>query len=667
MHNTERLTKRIHYITLSAVLLLLSYSAFAVPTIETTQVDSLRRALATAEEDTTALRLQVEIADNLIFTNPDSSKVYSLQAMNLAEELADTVRLAKVHNLLAIHSYIQSRYVEAIESFQKSYQLSLSCGDRLGANRAINNIGVMYATLENHEQSIKNYKKSFALSQEIEDWETSALSLFNISSGYLSLGKYDSSWHYLNQLEAFQRKYETNQLYSSLKAALYLDTGNIDSAKFYADQGMRELDEADEQDLLVKSNLLLTHAEICKQKENYPEALQCVRKAENLARELNYSEVLLFALEMKSEVHKLRGDFQKAYDFQEEYLTLKDSLDKDNNANRINELNARYEKEKRDKEYAEIQADLVEQESHEKQKDTLYMSIGIFILAVIAFLIFNLRRKKRMNSLLNNQNKEIRTQRQKILSSIDYAKKIQRSILVPENIIRRHLPQSFVYLRPKDIVSGDFYWFQTYHNKVLLSTIDCTGHGVPGAFMSLIAHNMMNKVVRDMKSPDPSEILGNVHKQVVAALNQEGKGDNAQDGMDMSLCVIDQEARTIQFAGSQNPIFLVRDGELIEYKGDSLYLGGSFASRLNGSFRFQTQEIHYESGDALFMFTDGYMDQFGGPKNKKLNKKRFKEIIQTCARESIEKTTDVLAAALEQWKGRNAQLDDILVIGTRLD
>lgn len=648
------------------VLLLTSCLIHGVGGAESIRLDSLQQQLAVAESDTSRLRIQVEIADHLIFVDPDSSKRFCDLALVIAEQASDTVRLAKIHNLLGIRSYVQSHYIDAIESFQESYQLSLACGDDHGANRAINNIGVMYATMEEHEASIQHYKEAHALSLRIKDYPTCALNLFNISGAYLALEQTDSSWYYLRKLEAFQRTHHTDQRYAPLKAMLYLETEQLDSAAFHAQLGLRELLRDEEQDLLQVCNVHITLSEVFRKQGDYPRALQELKQAESLASELQYSEVILSIYDQRAQIHEERGDFETAFTFQQEYLSLKDSLDTKNNFNRISELNARYEKEKREREYAEIQANMVERAARARQKDLIYLAIGILILILICIQAYHLRRKKRINYILNRQNAEIKTQRHKILSSMRYAKKIQRSILVPEDQIRAKLPETFIYLQPKDIVSGDFYWYEQLGERILLSTIDCTGHGVPGALMSLIAHNKLNKVVHELGITDPAEILSAVHHEIVDALHQKGAGESAQDGMDMSLCIIDEATRTIEFAGAQNPVFIVRDQDVLEFKGDSLYIGGSFSARMDVAFQFKTQTIAYEAGDQLYMFTDGFMDQFGGPQNKKLNKKRFQQILLECARDTVESTSGKLAAALDQWKGRNAQLDDILVLGTRL-
>lgn len=639
--------------------------SIALPEVE--RLDSLGTALENSLPDTAALRIHVAIADGLIFVDPDSSNYHCEQALQLAETLKDTVRLAKVHNLFGIRDYVRSHYIGAIESFQKSYQLSLSCGDEPGANRAINNIGVMYASIEDHEASIRNYREAFELSCSIKDWETAALNLFNLSGAFLSLDSLENSWFYLDKLEAFQEKYNTSQHFNYLKAALYLESNELDSAMHYAELGLKGMLAREDQDLLIVGDIHLTFAEIWNRKGDFQQALQALDKATRIAMQLDYHEMLVSINEVRSEVFEKKGDFQSAYRAQVKYLSLRDSLETTNSNVRIDELNERYEEEKREREFAEMEASLFRKEALDRQQNIGFSAAGVLVLAIIGFLLYTLRRRKRMNRLLNLQNLEIRSQRQKILSSIDCAQKIQRSILIPEDTIREHLPESFVWLCPKDIVSGDFYWFDRVGENFLLSTIDCTGHGVPGAFMSLIAHNILNKVVREQRITEPAEILSNVHREMVRLLHQKGKSDSAKDGMDISLCLIQQDQRTISFAGAQNPIFLVRQDNLLEFKGDSLYLGGNLSARMNGAVSFNTQHIPYEPGDHLFMFTDGFMDQFGGPRNKKLNKRRFKEIILECARSTVSNTGQVLASALEQWKGRNAQLDDILVVGTKLN
>lgn len=201
----------------------------------------------------------------------------------------------------------------------------------------------------------------------------------------------------------------------------------------------------------------------------------------------------------------------------------------------------------------------------------------------------------------------------------------------------------------------------------MIATIDCTGHGVPGAFMSLIANNKLNKVVNEKGIHEPSQVLAEVHKEIVHSLNQETGLENSQDGMDMSLCVIDRSSNSIEFAGAQNPIFIVKEGIVHEIKADSLSLGGTILSnKLNGAFNFSTKKIFFDEGNMLFMFTDGFVDQFGGAENKKLNKSLFKNLILETYEQNIENAKSKLESFFKTWCGDNPQIDDVLIIGARL-
>jgi serine phosphatase RsbU (regulator of sigma subunit) len=387
--------------------------------------------------------------------------------------------------------------------------------------------------------------------------------------------------------------------------------------------------------------------------------------AEKSAVRNEFNDAMLDIYSVKSDIFKDLSDFRHAYKYQQLHVELKDSLKELNNFSRISELNARYESEKREKEIAEKEVMLAEQEASEKSQQMIFVIVVICIALILVLVSYSLIKKKKINRVLNEQNEEINEQRTKILSSINYAKKIQNSILLPEEQIQKFLPNSFVYFKPKDIVSGDFYWFSKLGSRYIIATIDCTGHGVPGAFMSLIANSKLNKVVNEKGIHDPGKILTEVHKEIISSLNQEAHKNNAQDGMDMSLCIIDPTNMKIQFAGAQNPIYLVKDQQAKEIKGDGFSIGGSFFIN-HSSSDFTTKEISYEEGTYLYMFTDGYIDQFGGEDNKKMNKKRFKELLLHTSHNGLTNAKTHIENTFHQWRGLNPQIDDVLIIGTKL-
>lgn len=248
-----------------------------------------------------------------------------------------------------------------------------------------------------------------------------------------------------------------------------------------------------------------------------------------------------------------------------------------------------------------------------------------------------------------------------VTDSIRYAKRLQDSILPPEKRIRELLPESFVYYRPKDIVSGDFYWVDRVEGRVTFAAVDCTGHGVPGAFMSLIGHNGLNQAMRERGSGRPSEVLKVLNKLAFDALHKDREQFLVRDGMDMALCNYDPERRVLEYAGANSPLYVVRSGEVLRFQPDKRPIG-SF--ELEGQ-DFTDHRILLEQGDMVYIFSDGYADQFGGPRGKKFLYKRFRDLLLEISRYPAESQSSMLEEAFRGWRGIHEQVDDILVIGMR--
>ncbi|HMQ75223.1 MAG TPA: SpoIIE family protein phosphatase [Flavobacteriales bacterium] len=266
------------------------------------------------------------------------------------------------------------------------------------------------------------------------------------------------------------------------------------------------------------------------------------------------------------------------------------------------------------------------------------------------------------------QKEEVERQSRKVVElyknvtdSIRYAKRLQESILPPERKIRELLPRSFVFYRPKDIVSGDFYWFERVADRTVFAAVDCTGHGVPGAFMSLVGHNGLNQAVRESDALRPSAILRALNRIAFDALHKDRDQSMVRDGMDMALCVYDPHTRTLDYAGANCPLYLVRDRDVIQYAPDKIPIGGF---ELHGQ-SFTDHRIQLQEGDVVYIFSDGYADQFGGPKGKKFLYRRFRELLVAISNEPLEAQKRALLEAFMDWKGAHEQVDDILVIGMR--
>ncbi len=261
------------------------------------------------------------------------------------------------------------------------------------------------------------------------------------------------------------------------------------------------------------------------------------------------------------------------------------------------------------------------------------------------------------------KNKELDEINQDITASIRYAKRIQDAILPPDDFVRKTLPNTFILFKPKDIVSGDFYWMEDKKDTVIFAAVDCTGHGVPGAFMSIVGHNLLDRVVGEQQITQPARILDELNKGISDTLRQRDLEDNTvRDGMDIALCSFNKKTAVLEYAGAYNPLWLVRNKELIEIKANKFPIGNSKAGDNN---RFTNHEIPLQKGDTVYIFSDGYSDQFGGPSGKKFKAAALKQLLINSQHLNMNEQLDLLNKTIEEWRGAHEQVDDILVIGTR--
>lgn len=267
------------------------------------------------------------------------------------------------------------------------------------------------------------------------------------------------------------------------------------------------------------------------------------------------------------------------------------------------------------------------------------------------------------NHHLEQAYNEIEEQKKRITDSIRYAQRIQRVILPPKEYVSKVLPEAFIIYLPKDIVSGDFYWLTDNDDYVNFAAVDCTGHGVPGAFMSLVGNNNLNSAVRNVTEMKPSLILESLNKGVTNVLRQRDEESEIKDGMDIALCTIDKKRKKLQYAGAYRPLYFVRDGVLTEIKGDKNPIGGG---ELQKAKTFTNHEMDLKKGDCVYIFSDGFTDQFGGPKGKKFMPKQLKNILTEVSEDIIEIQEKTIRKAFNDWKGEEEQLDDVMIIGLKI-
>ncbi|HLP74989.1 MAG TPA: SpoIIE family protein phosphatase [Bacteroidales bacterium] len=270
---------------------------------------------------------------------------------------------------------------------------------------------------------------------------------------------------------------------------------------------------------------------------------------------------------------------------------------------------------------------------------------------------------KERTKKIEQQKEKIEEQKKHITDSIFYARRIQNAILPSFQLIDRNLKEYFILYMPKDIVSGDFYWMNEADGLFMIAAVDCTGHGVPGAFMSIVGFNQLNHAVNVRKARKASEILDTLNEGVISTLNENKSEGSIKDGMDLALCIFDFKNRRAEFAGANNPLIIIRNNEIMKYRGDRFPIGAFDGAKPQ---KFKNNEIELHTGDCFYFFSDGYEDQFGGPEGKKFMARRFEELLKEISHFPVPEQKKMLTGRLAEWMGSNEQVDDILVIGIKV-
>ncbi|MCB0476657.1 MAG: SpoIIE family protein phosphatase, partial [Crocinitomicaceae bacterium] len=386
------------------------------------------------------------------------------------------------------------------------------------------------------------------------------------------------------------------------------------------------------------------------------------------------------------------------------YITSKDSLEKEENQKEVIRQEYKYEYEKqalqdsiknaeaqkiKDAELAAEKAEgkRLEIQNKQQQQQKYFLFGGLALALVFGGFIFNrFRVTRKQKGIIEEQKEkvdeayeELGEKNQEILDSINYAKRIQSAILPPQKLVKSYLEQSFILYKPKDIVAGDFYWMEVLSKSseqeqelILLAACDCTGHGVPGAMVSVVCNNGLNRAVREYGLTDPGKILDKTREIVIQEF--EKSEEEVKDGMDIAVVSLEQEQEgegslaqnscsKLKYSGAHNPLWIIRKGaeEVEEIKADKQPIG-----RFSNPVPFTTHEISLNSGDTIYIFSDGFADQFGGEKGKKFKAANFKNLLLSVQKESMDKQRELIDQAFEEWKGNLEQLDDVCVIGVRV-
>jgi serine phosphatase RsbU (regulator of sigma subunit)/Tfp pilus assembly protein PilF len=657
------------------------------------------------KDDAEKYELLIEVIEGI--SDSESKLRYCDEAIELAQKL--DIFPALPYYLKGEAYFDVGKYELALEYFIQAANYYEEIEDQRNLGRTYNSMAIIYNQQGNRDNEKLYLQKASKIFEQSKDSSSLRYSLHNL--GYLnySMGQYDTALVVLTKaLDLFKK---SNSPYEYIVCTgniglVHSRLSDLDTAEVYLRTAIDTL--ASYGDNYAVPEFMIEYADILRQKGEINQAISYASRAIKIADSPAYERD---ASRLLARLYEVTGNIDSAYYYQSKFVVINDSINNDEIIRKMADLRTEYE-------VGRVQAELDVVEREKLIRNIVIIGLGIILILAIALVTSYYRNLKRsrtltaaleerrrllvkqsselqekneeilkaneelttLNEAISKQNTQITEaneeltalneaiskQKNEILDSITYAKRIQSAMLPPEQYFQELLNDVFILFKPRDIVSGDFFWIKHVNQYVILAAADCTGHGVPGAFMSMLGMSYLNEIVQRREITRPNQVLNELRKQIRNSLRQHGQAEESKDGIDMALCVIDEKNNALQYAGANNPLYLIRSingcPELTEFKADRMPLG-----YYQGRFKpFTNQDIQLEFGDVFYLFSDGFMDQKGGRDNKKFMSKKFKDLLIKIHQEPMQEQKTILDKTITDWMGDNPQIDDILVIGVRV-
>jgi len=530
---------------------------------------------------------------------------------------------------------------EALSYFEKSLEINRELNNQNAIKTIYNNLGLIYTEKDEFQKAITYFEKSLQLNIAKGNKSEAISDYINIALSFQSLGYYAES---------------------NVKAEKALETA----------LGINDIE-------LTKTCYGILADNYEKLGEN-KKASDYYEKYNTLTRHLQKKEMELMAdktREIEKEVRSKEKELKNTLDTLGEVIELNREIQLQNAL--LSKDNQLKEEQK-----ARLEAEKARLSAREKTRRTRFIALLLVLVltcCIIGMAYWQLAQKKKANKLLQDQNAEIdrqkkeieeqrdlaNRQKKKITDSIQYAQRIQNAVLPPTSFFNENFSDYFILYRPKDIVSGDFYWTSRKDDIIIIAVADCTGHGVPGAFMSMLGVAYLNEIVnkiainKHISTLNADDILNQLREMIISSLHQTGESTEPKDGMDISICIMDPEHKKLQFAGANNPLYVIRKGEILQFEADKMPV--SYHQKRD--VPFVKHEMDLLPDDRLYMFSDGFIDQFGGDQGMKFLARKFRDTLLKIHEKPMEEQRIFLSRTLDDWRGDKPQLDDVLVLGIR--
>ena len=647
-------------------------------------VDSLMNLLNSGNGD--SLKIAVFIKYSYAYSNePETILGLISELTKYTDKIKDEKTKALALRKIGIIYGRQGYFDKALEYTLRSATLFEKVKDFEGLAHCYNNIGSNYSkkgSLTNdplyYNRSIEYLHKSIKLRKEMGDTATQIQNSYNnIADVYLAKGDLKNALEYFNKAYAIYSKISIDgdgmQLITLNLGNVYLEMALKEKKAVYFKKSL-DYFETLLKDFKKNKGLNEYYAEtlikigrIYTETGKLNEGIDFLLEGFNMSVETKNKSEILSAAEQLIATYEKKGDFKQADEYLHIYNSIKDSLLNEKNKSSVEQMQALYQSSQKDRQIEKLNTDKEIQEAKLYRQRVIIFSTagGILLILILGLLLlsrYNL--KKKANLQLRDAYGKIETKNRQITDSINYSKRIQNAILPSIEMMKGHLKDFFLFYSPKDIVSGDFYWFSHHENKIFFITADCTGHGVPGALMSMIGNTLLNEIINQKNITEPGEILQHLNIGVMNALHQEGNDLLTQDdGLDISICCMDVKRKDIlKYAAANHSVFIKNKNTVTELKGDIYSIGGGMS---NAEKHFTTNEYKIDGDCYVIMSTDGFYDQFGGEKDSKFLIKHFEEWILKTDFEKGDPSGE-LKNTFQNWKGSRKQTDDILVAGFKV-
>lgn len=549
---------------------------------------------------------------------------YHFKALKIAEERKDELVISYAYNNIGDVFYAQNKLDIALLYYKKSIKYLEKVKDLAGVGSCYTDIGNVYWRKKQYEEALFYHSKDLTFKESLNDKQGTAIAYGKIGFDYFAQHKLKQALYY--QLKSYDLSRQIDYKKGTLEASGGI--GNVYEAQ-----------------------------------NDYPKALINYTRMLTQAKALDYKEGIRDAYFNLASVYGALTQFDQALHFTKLYNTAKDSLLNVENSKQVNELNTRYETGKKEKEILLLTKDRELNTKIIKQQQLLRWGLigGLGLLSISIFSIYRRYRfKQKAHLILEKQKEEIEQKNTLITDSIEYAKTIQEAVM-PAKKMSNLLNDSFVFYKPKQVVSGDFYWIHKTPERMICAVADCTGHGVPGAFMSLLGYNILENAVKTSPQDNPASILNTLQAQLQQKLLRNRSKEKARHGINIALISIDNATNTLSYAGANLPLCIIRNHELIELQADAIRIG----EQQQTDERFHTTSIQLEEGDMLYLFTDGFSVQLNN-QGQPFGDQPFRELLCTLALLNAVEQKEYISAAFHQWMDTTVQNDDFLILGMRM-